>query len=284
MADTLTNAEIAGRLKEIRTLMEFAGEPFFKFMAYERAAETIENAPPLADMLAGGRLQELPGVGKSIAGRIAELCETGTCGYLEELRTRYPSTLIELLGVGGVGMKTARRSAVIKVARRSRTGNRCEHAKRPGKSRLRTSSAACWPIKAAQAPPLRIALAAGARDRGVSRGDDARRWLTRPAAAWPNEPTVGDIDRLHLGRTQGSRHAALTSWERAEAVLAEEEQSQRHLATPAVADRLCEGSTGQRLRKPTVYAFTGANTISSCANSPCERTCGSAKSGIVDLN
>ena len=27
--------------------MEFAGEPFFKFMAYERAAETIENAGPV---------------------------------------------------------------------------------------------------------------------------------------------------------------------------------------------------------------------------------------------
>jgi DNA polymerase (family 10) len=107
MAETLTNAEIARLLKEIRTLMEFAGEPFFKFMAYERAAETIENAPPLAGVIAGGRLQELPGVGKTIAGRIADLCATGTCDYLEELRSRYPSTLIEVLGVGGVGMKTA---------------------------------------------------------------------------------------------------------------------------------------------------------------------------------
>ena len=107
MAESISNADIARRLKEIRTLMEFAGEPFFKFMAYERAAETIENAAPLADVLAGGRLQELPGVGKTIAARIAELCETGTCGYLEELRAAYPSTLLEVLAVGGVGMKTA---------------------------------------------------------------------------------------------------------------------------------------------------------------------------------
>ncbi len=48
MERSSTNADIARRLKEIRTLMEFAGEPFFKFMAYERAAETIENAPPVA--------------------------------------------------------------------------------------------------------------------------------------------------------------------------------------------------------------------------------------------
>ena len=107
MAATLSNADVAKILGEIRTLMEFAGEPFFKFMAYERAAETLENAGPVADLLAGGRLTELPGVGKSIAARIAEICATGTCEYLEELRSKYPSTLVELLGVQGVGMKTA---------------------------------------------------------------------------------------------------------------------------------------------------------------------------------
>ena len=68
MPATRDEREIARRLKEIRTLMEFAGEPFFKFMAYERAAETIENAAPLADLLAAGRVQELPGIGKTIAG------------------------------------------------------------------------------------------------------------------------------------------------------------------------------------------------------------------------
>ena len=42
-----SNAEIARKLKEIRTLMEFAGEPFYKLMAHERAAETLENAGPI---------------------------------------------------------------------------------------------------------------------------------------------------------------------------------------------------------------------------------------------
>ena len=50
----LPNAEIAKILIQIRTLMEFAGEPFFKFMAYERAAETLENAPPVAELAAAG--------------------------------------------------------------------------------------------------------------------------------------------------------------------------------------------------------------------------------------
>jgi DNA polymerase (family 10) len=102
-----SNAAIAAALREIRTLMEFAGEPYFKFMAYERAAETIDNAAPIGTLLAEDRLRGLPGVGKSIAARVAEIARTGTDPYLEELRGRYPSTLLELLGVQGVGMKTA---------------------------------------------------------------------------------------------------------------------------------------------------------------------------------
>ena len=109
MAAALTNAEIARQLKEIRTLMEFAGEPFFKFMAYERAAETIENAAPLADLLAGGRLQELPGVGKTIAGRIAEIVRRpGPARYLEELRGALSARRCSRCSRSrGVGMKTA---------------------------------------------------------------------------------------------------------------------------------------------------------------------------------
>ena len=104
---TLSNAEIARTLKEIRTLMEFAGEPFFKFMAYERAAETLENAAPASQLIASGELQGLPGIGKTIAARVAELLETGTIAFRDELAAKYPTTLIDVLGVQGIGMKTA---------------------------------------------------------------------------------------------------------------------------------------------------------------------------------
>jgi len=103
----LDNEQIARRLGEIRTLMELAGEPFYKFMAYERAASAIENAGPVNELLAAGELKKLPGVGKSIAATIAELCERGDCTILEELSARFPRTIFELLGVSGIGIKTA---------------------------------------------------------------------------------------------------------------------------------------------------------------------------------
>ncbi len=102
-----SNTEIAETLLRIRKLMELAGETFYKFTAYERAAATLENAPPVTDLLAAGELTALPGIGKSLAATIEEIVRTGTCAQLETLQQRYPPTIFEVLGVSGIGIKTA---------------------------------------------------------------------------------------------------------------------------------------------------------------------------------
>jgi DNA polymerase (family 10) len=222
MAVSPTNAEIAQRLKEMRTLMEFAGEPFFKFMAYERAAETIENAPPLAEMVAGGRLQELPGVGKTIAGRIAELCATGTCDYLEELRARYPSTLIDVLGVQGVGMKTAQMLyekagiASLPDLERALAAGALDALPRLGKKSIDNIKRGLLAVRGrAQRTPLGIALP-------LAREIIAYLAERTPAGSVRrNEPTVGDIDIVCTADDAAAVIGAFTAWERAEAVLAE---------------------------------------------------------------
>src|SRR5262249_10262132 len=48
----LSNSDVAQKLLEIRTLMEMAGDSFYKYMAYEKAAASVENAPPLRDLVA----------------------------------------------------------------------------------------------------------------------------------------------------------------------------------------------------------------------------------------
>ena len=48
----LSNADVAAKLLEIRTLMELAGDSFYKYMAYEKAAASVENAAPLAGLVA----------------------------------------------------------------------------------------------------------------------------------------------------------------------------------------------------------------------------------------
>jgi len=102
------NFIVAQRLNEIASLMEFEGEPFFKIKAYERAARSIEDSQTsVEDLIKTGELKDLPGVGKAISQKIADILNTGTCKYLDELRSKFPPTILELLSVPGIGAKTA---------------------------------------------------------------------------------------------------------------------------------------------------------------------------------
>src|SRR5271166_4082627 len=88
----LSNSEVARKLLEIRTLMELAGESFYKYTAFEKAAATVENAAPLGDLVAAGEHLKLSGVGKTIGTVIEQLVKTGTADQLEELHKRFPPT------------------------------------------------------------------------------------------------------------------------------------------------------------------------------------------------
>src|SRR5215472_3805928 len=104
----MTNDEIAARLNEIAALMEFDGEPFFKTKAYQRAARSVEDSETtMRALIESGELLELPGVGKAIAQKIDDIDRTGTCKYLEELRAKFPPTILELIRVPSIGTKTA---------------------------------------------------------------------------------------------------------------------------------------------------------------------------------
>jgi len=208
--------------------MEFAGEPFFKFMAYERAAETLENAPPAAQLLATGELQALPGIGKTIAGRIAELLETGTIAYRDELSARYPLTLLEVLGVQGIGMKTAQAlfaeleiASLADLERALETGA-LAGMPRLGKKSLENIKRGILAYKGRRTrTPLGRALplartvleylAAGGKAENLTIAGSLRR----------AEPTVGDIDIVCTSHEPGDVIARFVQWDRAQAVLAE---------------------------------------------------------------
>jgi len=81
----------------------------FKPRAYRRAAQAVESCPiPIEDLVAQGRLHELPGVGESIAQKIEEIVRTGKLALHEELKAKLPVDLYALTQVEGVGPKTAK--------------------------------------------------------------------------------------------------------------------------------------------------------------------------------
>src|SRR5207247_267681 len=61
----------------------------------------------IVDQDGAGGLQEIPGVGKAIAGKIVELLEQGTFDAWDKLTAETPETVLDLLELPGVGPKTA---------------------------------------------------------------------------------------------------------------------------------------------------------------------------------
>jgi DNA polymerase (family X) len=109
--EQMTNEQIARRFNDMASLMEVRGEDPFRLRSYRMAAEAIETWPtPMAEIAkheGAAGLQELPGVGKAIAGKIVELIEKGTFDAWERLTAETPATVLDLLTLPGVGPKTA---------------------------------------------------------------------------------------------------------------------------------------------------------------------------------
>jgi DNA polymerase (family X) len=107
----MTNDEIARGFERLALLMEIRGEDKFRVRSYRNAAEMIETWPTPVAAIAREEgvkgLQTIPGVGKAISGKIVELLERGTFEAWERLKSETPETVLDLLRVEGVGVKTA---------------------------------------------------------------------------------------------------------------------------------------------------------------------------------
>jgi DNA polymerase (family 10) len=105
----LTNGQLAQVFHDIGDLLEVKGELGFKTVAYHRAADAIGRAPiEVSKGYREGHPPDIPGVGKSIATQLAELATTGRSEYREKLLAEFPTSLLEMLRLPGVGPKTVR--------------------------------------------------------------------------------------------------------------------------------------------------------------------------------
>src|SRR3954447_4943698 len=82
----------------------------FRVQAYHRAATQMRTtAESVWQLSEDGRLQELPGIGSTIAAKVDELRASGTMTALEKLRAKRPESLVEIKRLPGVGTKLTRR-------------------------------------------------------------------------------------------------------------------------------------------------------------------------------
>ncbi|PWK78122.1 DNA polymerase (family 10) [Mucilaginibacter oryzae] len=101
----MENKPIARTLRLLSQLMELHEVNPFKIKSVANAAFKIDKLPfPIA----GKKLEELEkidGIGKSIAGKVAELLETGTLTDLQEMLDKTPAGIVEMMGIKGIGPK-----------------------------------------------------------------------------------------------------------------------------------------------------------------------------------
>jgi len=224
----VTNAEIARRLNEIRTLMELAGEPFYKYMAYERAASAIENSAPVSELIARDELRTLPGVGKSIAATVQEFCISGESAYLTQLHQRFPPSIFEVLGVAGIGTKTAALLyeqygiASLSDLERAVDEGVLSGAPRMGKKSIENIKRGILAHKGRNArTPLGTALPLAREIIAYLNAGPVVDRLSCAGSLRRAEDTVGDIDIVCTAGSAQAVIAHFVAWERAHAVLGE---------------------------------------------------------------
>jgi len=105
----LKNSEIAAAFDELATLYELDGAVVYRVQAYRTAAKSIrESGVSVAEMAAQGRAEELAGIGKTIAEKIAALIDTGSIPSADRLKSRIPPGLVQVTRIPGLGPKRAR--------------------------------------------------------------------------------------------------------------------------------------------------------------------------------
>ena len=107
----MDNEDIARRFHRFAALMELRGDDPFRWRSYRNAAEAIEVWPtPLKDIAEKEGvegLQEIPGVGKAIAGKVIELLTRGSFDAWDRLTAETPESVLDLMEIPGIGPKTA---------------------------------------------------------------------------------------------------------------------------------------------------------------------------------
>ena len=100
----MRNGEIVRALEAIATLMQIKGEDYYRWLAYERAAESVGAlGRPVREV---DDLQRLPHVGGTTAEVIRELAEDRTPQILADLLSEIPPGLVEMTRLPGVGPRT----------------------------------------------------------------------------------------------------------------------------------------------------------------------------------
>jgi DNA polymerase (family 10) len=104
----MKNREMADIFAAMANMLAIQGESYHRIMAYRRAAENVAAlGRPIEEVSQAGELEDIPGIGKTLAGKIDEWLRTGRLEAYEKLQAQVPAGVVEMLQVPDVGPKKA---------------------------------------------------------------------------------------------------------------------------------------------------------------------------------
>ena len=103
-----SNASVIAALRRLvaYTQLEDGQSQSFRTRAYEKAIDAIAASPQEVADLSVEELKQIEGIGDSTARKITEFVANGSIGKVERLEERFPSSMIDLLKIPGLGPKT----------------------------------------------------------------------------------------------------------------------------------------------------------------------------------
>ncbi len=105
----MKNFELARQFELMADVLELKGENPFRIRAYRRAAQNLESLSEDVQAVAReDRLEDIPGIGADLAGKIQEYLRTGKIKEIAAASKGIPRGVIELMNIPGVGPRMAR--------------------------------------------------------------------------------------------------------------------------------------------------------------------------------
>lgn len=102
----MRNLEIADLFERVADMLAIRGDNVHRINAYRRASESIRGlSRDINAIAAEDALEEIPGIGATLAEKIEEMLETGGLEFYDKLAKEIPPALVDMLRVEGLGPK-----------------------------------------------------------------------------------------------------------------------------------------------------------------------------------
>lgn len=105
----MLNKELSHIFNSIADILELKNDNPFRIRAYRKVALILDElTEDVSQLIANGKLKDIPGIGKDLYSKIEEYIKTGKIETYEELKKEFPQGLLDILYIPGVGPKTTK--------------------------------------------------------------------------------------------------------------------------------------------------------------------------------